>query len=254
VPVPALPADERVRQDLGDLRALQSFDWMPLISGLDGLVAASTYPGTLDAFATNKQDDTDATSGSDLGLSTTVGDHATHHNNLADAINKIEAELGVNPRGTFADVVTRLNARTTVRKTADQSFTTQTLANVTDLSFSVLANTDYTFQFVLAFTVGVARGIGLGLTAPAGRVVADVQIGGIAADGTAAATQGVINTSGDVVISAAAAATTESIAIIHGILRPTANGTLQLQARQGSGGTAVNAVVKQSSWGELVVS
>jgi hypothetical protein len=45
----------------------------------------STYPGALDALATDKTDGT-----------ASAGDHPAHHNDLADAINKIEAELGVN--------------------------------------------------------------------------------------------------------------------------------------------------------------
>lgn len=58
---------------------------------------ASSYPGSLDTFTTNKQDDIDAKSGTDLGLSATTGDHAQHHNDCADAVNKIEAELGTTP-------------------------------------------------------------------------------------------------------------------------------------------------------------
>lgn len=60
---------------------------------------ASTYPTTLDSLATNK---TDAT------VSST--DHPQHHDDLADAVNKIEAELGVLPKGSFADVATRLGS------------------------------------------------------------------------------------------------------------------------------------------------
>lgn len=60
---------------------------------------SSSYPGSLDTFTTNKQDDTDATAGTDLGLTTTTGDHAQHHNDLADAANKIESAVGINPAG-----------------------------------------------------------------------------------------------------------------------------------------------------------
>lgn len=69
---------------------------------------ASAYPGALDALATTKSDDTDSKSGADLGVSTTTGDHAQHHNDLADAINKVEAELGVSPKGNSATVRARL--------------------------------------------------------------------------------------------------------------------------------------------------
>jgi hypothetical protein len=212
----------------------------------------SGYAAALDAFLTTYQDDTDAKSGLDLGTSTTTGVHAQHHNDLSDAVNKIEAELGVNPSASFLDVATRLNMTRTVRKTADETFTTQVLANVADMSFAVAANTDYEFRFVLSYTAGTARGIGLGLTVPAGRVAAGVTIYGQAADGVAAGWLGVINASADAVISTAAAATTEQVALIEGVLRPTAAGTLQLQARQGGGATAANAVVKQSSWAEMV--
>lgn len=58
---------------------------------------ASAYPGGLDTFAINKADGT-----------ATPTDHPTHHNDLADAVNKIEAELGVSPSGGFATVAARL--------------------------------------------------------------------------------------------------------------------------------------------------
>jgi len=58
---------------------------------------ASSYPNTLDTLATTKSDAT--------AMAT---DHAQHHNNLADAVNKIEAEIGVTPRGAAASVAARL--------------------------------------------------------------------------------------------------------------------------------------------------
>lgn len=63
---------------------------------------ASTYPGTLDSFATNKANAT-----------ATTTDHPAHHNDLADAVNKIEAELGADPAGASATVVARLAAMDT---------------------------------------------------------------------------------------------------------------------------------------------
>lgn len=71
---------------------------------------ASTYPSTLDAFSTSKQDDTDAKTGADQGVSSTVGDHATHHNDLADAVIKVETELGTLPKGSFATAKERFEA------------------------------------------------------------------------------------------------------------------------------------------------
>jgi hypothetical protein len=60
---------------------------------------SSTYPGALDSIAHDK---TNAT--------VTQDDHPGHHNLLADAISKIEAELGTDPSGTYATVVARLDA------------------------------------------------------------------------------------------------------------------------------------------------
>lgn len=54
-------------------------------------------------LATNKQDDTDASSGSDLGLTTTVGDHATHHNELAVGLNDLA--FNVKEHGAVGDGV-----------------------------------------------------------------------------------------------------------------------------------------------------
>lgn len=60
---------------------------------------ASTYPDTLDAFATNRANGT--------SMSTT---HPDDHNNANDALNKIEAELGTTPSGAYATVKARLDA------------------------------------------------------------------------------------------------------------------------------------------------
>lgn len=60
---------------------------------------ASAYPGALDALATNM-----------TNASPLTNVHPAHHNDMADAINKIEAELGVNPSGTFATLLARIVA------------------------------------------------------------------------------------------------------------------------------------------------
>lgn len=215
----------------------------------------SVYPGAIDSVATLPTDlvlETDAGSGLPrIGRPSFFTDLL---NNLNDAVRKIQFELGADPAGTFVDVVTRLAARQTCRKTADQAFTTQTLANVTDLSFVVAASLDYYFKFVCAYTGGTARGIGLGVTCPASPtfLAYSVDIHGITAtDGTAGLFSGSGTSSGDAVSSAATVAGTH-IAVVEGVLSNGANaGTLQLQARQGTGATAANANVRKGSYGEL---
>lgn len=78
---------------------------------------ASSYPTGLDAFATNRADAT--------AMATT---HAADHNNHADAINKIEAELGIAPSAAYATVLARLDALTSQVPSTTQSGTTYTLA------------------------------------------------------------------------------------------------------------------------------
>lgn len=59
---------------------------------------ASTYPAALDALSTAHLD----------GVLEII--HASTINDLADAVNKIEAELGTLPKGAFADVKTAIAA------------------------------------------------------------------------------------------------------------------------------------------------
>ena len=58
----------------------------------------AAYPSAVPSIASNKGDATE-----------TVGDHAAHHNQLAQELVAIATELGVNPSGAAADVVSRLN-------------------------------------------------------------------------------------------------------------------------------------------------
>lgn len=209
---------------------------------------ASVYPGALDSLDTTWAN-TDATD--------TV--HPAHHADLADAVNKIEAELAADPSGSFATVKARMDARVTCRKTADQSFTTQTPANVTDMSFAVAASQDYYFKFILGVTMGAARGIEVALTTPASPTffVATAHIFGqiTTAGSTDASVTGIITASGGVVSHTPTAGATTSMVIVEGIFSNGANaGTLQLQASQGNGATGVNVVVKKGSYGELYLN
>lgn len=88
----------------------------------------SGYPGAQDTFAVNKQDDLDAKSGVDLGLTATIGDHSQHHNDLADAINKIEAELGTLAKGIYA---ANVRERFEIAAFKSQSVSMATTANLT---------------------------------------------------------------------------------------------------------------------------
>lgn len=202
------------------------------------------FPGTLSALSTTKADNT----------STGSLDHANNHNTANDEINAIEATLGTNPQGTFATVAARLAARSTVRLTADSSaFTTQTLTNVTGLSFSVAASQDYYFRFFIPVTLGTARGVGVALTCPASptSIYYVGRIGNVTAT-----TEGLgYGFASAALVSSAASATTNGIVIVEGTLSNGVNsGTLQVQLRQGTGATAVNVVAKKGAYGELYLN
>lgn len=79
---------------------------------------AATYPGALDTGLV-----TTRVSGNTIP--------ASDHNDLADAVQKIEAELGTSPRGAFADVKARLAA-------AFSATVTQTAAGANQPVFSVV--------------------------------------------------------------------------------------------------------------------
>lgn len=63
----------------------------------------SNYPGALDDLATNKTATTIA------GAGAAPGDHAKHHNDLAGAVNAVQAELGTTPSGAASTVKDRLD-------------------------------------------------------------------------------------------------------------------------------------------------
>jgi hypothetical protein len=71
----------------------------------------SSYPGSVDTLSTSKVDST--------AMAT---DHAGHHNDMADAINRIETELGTSPKGGFATVKARIAGVETTAATIPANF------------------------------------------------------------------------------------------------------------------------------------
>ena len=186
------------------------------------------YPGAVPALPTSV-----------TSASTT---HVADHNSAHGEINAIGTELGINPKGGFSSVKTRLDFMSAVRKTADQTNATVTLANLTDLAFPIAVGADYSFLFEIPFS-GSAAGVGLGLalTCPAltGYISARVDIPRLTepAVGTAPASDmlysGAITSSGDVVVAdSIPAINTLYVATITGVLsNASAAGTLQVQFR-----------------------
>jgi hypothetical protein len=118
---------------------------------------ASSYPGGLDSFATNRADAT--------SMATT---HKDDHNNANDAINKIEAELGINPSASYSTVLARLDALTTSVVATTQSGSSYTLA---------LVDAGTVVEFTNAGAVALTVPTNASVAFPIGSVVGILQYG-----------------------------------------------------------------------------
>jgi len=142
----------------------------------------------------------------------------------------MDAATALNPRVT---AIENAGGATFAKLTADQPFTTTSLANVTGLAFAVTAGTLYRFSFDVIFrSAATTTGIGLGLTGPAVTSLAATARIPIGADGAGGELQGWLTSSGDAVIGTGVQAIgTDYLARLEGVVLPSANGTVQLQAR-----------------------
>jgi hypothetical protein len=118
--------------------------------------------------------------------------------------------------------------------------TTTTLVNTTGLSFAVTAGSLYRFMAMVVFRSGTSTiGLKLGATVPAFTVYGASVLVPIANDGTAAAFHGWLTSSGDSVVGTAVAAiNTDFVATVHGMLVPSASGTVQVQHASDATGSA----------------
>lgn len=138
----------------------------------------------------------------------------------------------------------------TTRKTSDQIIASATLADA-GLEFVLINGTYYHYKFVVLFrsadtTIGPKVTVSYPSVTAAG---ATAQIL-FAADGAAALWSGAITTSLDTVTATdVPVASTDYIAIIEGVILPSAAGVLKVQAANESGTT--NLTVRQGSCGIL---
>ena len=142
-----------------------------------------------------------------------------------------------------------------VRKATDgPTIPTTAMSDITGLNFLLASGTTYSFAFDVLFQSGIATtGIKLGLTFPAATIVSAKARIPIAADGAGGEFQGWITTSGDSVIGTGVeTANTTYIGTMKGVIRPSANGTLQAQVGSEISTATVGVLVKQESMGFLV--
>jgi hypothetical protein len=139
-----------------------------------------------------------------------------------------------------------------VALTADFSaLTTTTLTDITGMTLPVVSGKYYFFKFEIGYqAAATTTGIKLGVTIPAATIFAATvsALVSTAADGTANVFFGHLTSSGDSVIGTGTpAATTTHLAEIQGIIVPSANGNIQLQAATEV--AASNVTVKQGTVG-----
>lgn len=140
----------------------------------------------------------------------------------------------------------------TVKLAADHApFALVALAPVVGLSFPVTSGTLYRFRFDLVFrTAATTTGTRFGLTCPAFTVLAANVGVPFASDGAGMMFDGAITTSGDsVVTTAIPAANTDHLAVLEGVLLPSAGGTLQITAATEVAASALT--VRAGSNGQL---
>ena len=127
----------------------------------------------------------------------------------------------------------------TVWKSGTQAFSSTALANVTGLNFACASTTLYHYKFVVMHKTGTATvGMKWSLTYPTSTIAAGRVSMGVTASGTTAYFHGLISVSGTVVTGTSQiAAGTIGVAIIEGIVRATAAGSIQLQAAAEAAGT-----------------
>lgn len=132
--------------------------------------------------------------------------------------------------------------------TADLAASTVTaLADTTGLSFAVVSGTYYRFRALVIFrSAALTTGLKLGLSIPAVTVFAAHVVIPVAADGVAAAFHGELTVSDDSVIgSGVAAINTDYLAVIEGVILPSANGIVQV--RHASEVAASGVTVRRAS-------
>jgi hypothetical protein len=165
----------------------------------------SSYPSALDAL-------TNPTSGNNL----TSPSHAGQHTNANDAIEAIQAELGVLPKGSYASVVARLD---------DLPMGVLGYAQTTSAAVAFTAESDI---ISVTVTVGTSRRIKVSAQALVALSVADGRIGMEIKEGATYLWQGSVSPN-----------TTSAVTVAHSVVLTPTSGAhtykLALVRREGTG-------------------
>src|SRR3990167_2837614 len=127
----------------------------------------------------------------------------------------------------------------TTYKSGTQAFSSTALADVAGMNFACASTTLYHYKFVVMHKTGTATvGMKFSLTYPSSTIAAGRVSMGVTASGTTAYFHGLISASGTAVTGTSQiVAGTIGVAIIEGIVRATAAGSIQLRAAAEAAGT-----------------
>ena len=171
-----------------------------------------------------------------------AADAVLDHNfsELSRAIQKVYNGLETDVTNIITNNYPALNT-TIAYTTANQTFTSSTVAAVPELKFNVVAGKYYKFKFTLSHeSASDAVGFRITITTPTFTTLASTFRDMAAVAGTGAEYQAYIRASGqEVTAPTVVGANQHFVAQLEGIITPTADGTIQLKAGNETGATAV---------------
>lgn len=123
---------------------------------------ATNFPTSLDSLTNPTASDTMANP-----------DHAVQHANINDAMEAIQAKVGIDGSAVTTSIDYKINRTISVEKTADETKTQNTTtADDASLKFTAQANTKYRFFLKVFFTTSAAPDFKYQLTGPAANYLA----------------------------------------------------------------------------------
>lgn len=197
------------------------------------LVVVSTMTQALAAKADANHSHAELpTPGQKNALDGTQGTPGTNNRYVTGSDSRLSDARTPIPHGHTAQEISGLSSGdTTAKLSADAASNAVALAD-TGLSFPVVSGTVYRFEAYLAYrTAALTTGIRIGAAFPGVTAfAASVRIAGFAADGVDSEFVGALSASGDSVVSTAVvAANTDHLAVVEGLILPSADGTFKLQ-------------------------
>lgn len=240
-----LPGEGGAGKSAYDLAVEQGFtgtltEWLASLEGPPGVTdyLLLTNKPTL-GTAASKDTGTGATQvvlGNDARLSDART--PTAHTHPAGQVTGLAAVATSGSYNDLTDKPAGGSGPTVVKTSADQPFTTVTLANITGLTVPVVSGVAYQLDALLAITsAATTTGWQFGITGPA--MSSFLAVCEYQSSATAWTSSTLTAPGGFTLVTAAYAANTPILVRISALVNPSANGSIQLQARSEVAGSAI---------------